>query len=258
MLTSLAVLLAAFSLVWILSLRLRDASIADIWWGPSFVVASTVYLAVSDGDPLRRTAVVSAVLLWAARLAWHIGARHQGEDARYRAWRDQHGARWWWFSYFKVFVLQGVIAWAVSWPLFVAIAAGAPPFPTAWDVAGLALFAVGLAFEAVADLQLRRFRADPARRGTVLDTGLWRYSRHPNYFGEAVLWWGLGLVAAGVPGGWPALVSPLLLTFLLLRVSGVTLLEAGLSSRKPGYRDYVARTSAFVPWPPRRRREPMR
>jgi len=150
-----------------------------------------------------------------------------------------------------VFWLQAAIAWMVSVPLWGALRPARPTSLTALDLAGLAVFAVGLTIETVADLQLARFRRDPSRRGTVLDGGLWRYSRHPNYFGDAVVWWGLWLPAAAV-GAWWTAVGPALMTFLLVRVSGVALLEKTLARTKPQYREYVRRTSAFVPWPPRR------
>jgi len=252
MTAALVVLLLLFSALWLASLRLANASIVDMWWGPAFVLALAVYLRFEPPAHPRGWLILGATMLWAVRLAWHIGQRNigHGEDPRYRAWRDEHGARWWWRSYLQVFVLQAVIAWIVSWPLYHA-ARGEAPFPSLTDVAGTALFIVGLLFEIVADAQLAAFKRDPASRGQVMDRGLWRYSRHPNYFGEALLWWGFGLIGTSAPGGWVGLVGPLLMTFLLLRVSGVALLERSLVKSRPGYADYVARTSAFVPWPPR-------
>lgn len=251
---ALIALLVFFSLLWLASLWFANASIVDMWWGPAFLLAAAAYLGFAPPAHQRAWAAVVATALWGLRLAWHIGRRNvgHGEDARYKAWRDQHGARWWWRSYLQVFVLQASVAWVVSWPLYFAIR-GEARFPGAWDVTGMALFAVGWMLEAVADAQLSAFRQRPANRGRVMDGGLWRYSRHPNYFGEAVLWWGLGLIGAAVPGGWVGLIGPALMTFLLLRVSGVVMLERTLISSKPGYAEYVARTSAFVPWPPRSR-----
>lgn len=248
---ALLALLVLFSALWLVSLYLANASIVDMWWGPAFVLALAAYLDFALPAHPRAWLVLGATGLWAARLAWHIGRRNvgHGEDARYRAWREQHGARWWWRSYFQVFVLQALVAWVVSWPLFHASRSGTA-FPSWLDVVGAGVFLAGWLFEAVADHQLAAFKRDPANRGRVMDRGLWRYSRHPNYFGEAVLWWGLGLIGAAVPGGWTGLAGPLVITWLLLRVSGVTMLERGLRKSKPGYADYVARTSAFVPWPP--------
>jgi steroid 5-alpha reductase family enzyme len=251
---ALLALLVLFSLLWLASLWLRNASIVDMWWGPAFVVAMAAYLGYQAPAHPRAWVALVATAVWALRLAWHIGRRNvgHGEDPRYRAWRDQHGARWWWRSYVQVFLLQATVAWIVSWPLYHAVH-GTAPFPTALDVAGLILFTVGWLVETVGDAQLAAFKRDPANRGQVMDRGLWRYSRHPNYFGEAVLWWGLGLLGASASGGWWGLVGPALMTFLLLRVSGVAMLERGLVASKPGYAEYVARTSAFVPWPPRTR-----
>jgi steroid 5-alpha reductase family enzyme len=249
---ALLALVVLFSLLWVASLWLANASIVDMWWGPAFLVAIGAYLGFEAPTHARAWVALVATAAWALRLAWHIGRRNvgHGEDPRYRAWREQHGRQWWWRSYFKVFVLQATVAWIVSWPLYYAVR-GEAAFATALDVAGLFLFAAGWLFETVGDAQLAAFKRDPANRGRVMDRGLWRYSRHPNYFGEALLWWGLGLLGASAPGGWLGLVGPALMTFLLLRVSGVALLERGLAASKPEYATYVARTSAFIPWPPR-------
>jgi len=246
-------LLAAFTVLWLLSLALRDASIVDICWGPAFLLAALVTLQSLETVSPRALTVTGLVALWAARLALHLGRRNigHGEDPRYAAWRAQHGRRWWWRSYLQVFVLQAVIAWGVGWPVHAALTSGAA-FPALTDLLGLALVLGGLACETVADRQLTSFRANPANRGRVLDTGLWRYSRHPNYFGDAVVWWGFGALALAAPGGWMTLVGPAAMTFLLMRVSGVTLLERGITDRRPDYARYIAMTSAFVPWPPRR------
>jgi steroid 5-alpha reductase family enzyme len=155
-------------------------------------------------------------------------------------------------SLLTVFGLQGALQWLVSLPLQVAPLRPGAAALGLLDAAGLALFATGLFFETVGDLQLARFRADPANRGRVLHRGLWRYTRHPNYFGDCLAWWGLWTVAAATPLGPWTIVSPLVMTFLLVRVSGVPLLERGLAKTRPGYADYVARTPAFVPWWPRR------
>jgi len=245
-------LLLLFSGLWLASLWLRNASIVDMWWGPAFVVALVASLGWQGPVTSRGWLVLGGVTLWASRLAWHIGRRNigHGEDARYRAWREQHGGRWWWRSYLQVFVLQAVIAWLVSWPLHLA-AHAAMPFPGWFDLAGALLVATGLAIETRADAELTAYKRRP-ERPPVLATGLWRYSRHPNYFGEAVVWWGFGLIGAAASGTWAALASPALMTWLLVRVSGVSLLEQGLLARKPEYALYVANTSSFVPWIPRK------
>jgi steroid 5-alpha reductase family enzyme len=197
--------------------------------------------------------VACLVTLWGARLSAHILRRRHGqeEDPRYQAMRASRGRAFWWRSLFTVFWLQGTILWFVALPLLVAVRSEQPAALTAVDGVGCLLFAVGFGFEVVGDLQLRRFKADPSNRGQVLDSGLWRCTRHPNYFGDATLWWGLFTIAAATPGGWLTGLSPALMTFLLMRVSGVTLLEQSLTASKPGYRAYIARTPAFFPWFPR-------
>ena len=253
MLTGLLAVIALGILLWLISLAVRDSSIVDIAWGPLiFLIGLTYYLALAE--PASRAHLIVALTgLWAVRLALHIGMRNlgHGEDFRYAAWRAQHPDTWWIRSYFKVFLLQGVIAWIVALPLFYAITSETPAALTVLDYAGLVVFAFGFLFEAIGDEQLRRFKADPANKGRVMNTGLWRYTRHPNYFGEAVLWWGLGLIGAATPLGWIGLVGPAIITFLLLRVSGVAMLEKTLKTTKPGYADYIARTPAFFPRMPK-------
>lgn len=257
-LAGLFAILVMLTLVWVLSVRLRDASVVDICWGPGFVLLAWLYVARFDAFAPRPIVVGVLVTLWGLRLAIHIFRRHRGEDPRYGAMRQAHGPAFWWRSLFVVFWLQAVILWFVALPLVATAAAPGPSHVTLTDVLGVLLFATGLAFEAVGDYQLSRFRSDPSNRGRVLAAGLWRYTRHPNYFGDALLWWGVYLVAASTPYGWLTAASPVVMTFLLLRVSGVALLERGLKATKPGYAEYVARTSAFIPWPPRSLSSPLR
>jgi steroid 5-alpha reductase family enzyme len=218
LLASAVALLVAMLALWALSLRLRDASIVDIFWGPAYALVAAVAAAVGAGG-----------------------------DPRYQAMRRRHGERFGVVSLGTVFLLQGALAWIVSLPVQVVRASAGGGFG-ALDAAGVALFALGFAFEAIGDAQLARFKRDPANAGRVMDRGLWRYTRHPNYFGDCCVWWGIWLVAAGTPAGLFTLPSPLLMSWLLLRVSGVPLLERGLHKRKPGYAEYVARTSSFIPW----------
>ncbi len=249
-LAGLGAVLAAFTLLWGVSLRLRDASIADPFWGPGFLLAGAAYLGAHGNVTPRGILAVGLVAVWAARLGLHLLRRNRthGEDPRYAAMRAGHGERFWWVSLGTVFWLQALLLWIVSLPVLGAVVGEAPL--GAWDAAGAALFAGGFLTEAMADAQLARFRADPASRGTVMDRGLWRYSRHPNYFGDALLWWGLYLLAVGAGAAW-TVAGPALMTFLLLKVSGVALLERSLAKGRPGYAEYVRRTSAFVPWFPR-------
>lgn len=255
-LIGLGTILAVSTLVWTTSVRLEDAGIADVWWGLGFVLLAWLYCLLSPALTPRSWLAAALITLWGARLSWHIFRRNHGhqEDPRYRAMRAAHGRAFWWRSLFTVFWLQGTILWFVALPLLAAVQADRPAVLTPVDGLGVLLFAVGFGFEAVGDRQLRRFKADPANRGQVLDRGLWRYTRHPNYFGDATLWWGVYAIAAATPDGWLTVLSPTLMTYLLRRVSGVTLLERGLQESKPGYDAYVARTPAFVPWFPRDRR----
>lgn len=248
MLIGLAAVIVLGILLWLVSLAVRDSSIVDIAWGPLLFLVGVTYYATTTAPGSRARLMMALVALWAIRLAAHIGARNlgHGEDFRYAAWRAQHPDTWWIRSYFKVFLLQGVVAWIVAMPLYYAITSASPVHFTLWDQIGALVFAAGFLFEAIGDEQLRRFKANPANKGRVMNTGLWRYTRHPNYFGEAVLWWGLGLVGVAA-GGWLGLVGPAIITFLLIRVSGVAMLEKTLKETKPGYADYIARTPAFFP-----------
>jgi steroid 5-alpha reductase family enzyme len=239
--------------VWLLSLRLRDASIADVFWGPGFALVAILSASVSPPSP-RGFLLATLTSLWGLRLALHIGARwwkKTEEDRRYQAMRATWGDRFPLVSLFTVFLLQGALLWGVSLPLQAGAALGASRPLGLQDAAGVLLFAVGLGFEAVGDAQLARFLRDPSSRGRVMETGLWRYTRHPNYFGDALLWWGIGLVGAAT-GAWWCLAGPALMTFLLVRVSGVSLLEKDIAGRRPDYVAYVRRTSGFLPRSPSR------
>lgn len=244
---------AAMGSLWVLSLVRRDASLVDVAWGPGFAGIACVAFAVSDGAPARKALVLALALLWGLRLGAHLFWRNhgKGEDFRYQAMRRHWGARFAWVSLFTVFGLQGVLMWLVSLPLQVAQVARAPETLGALDALGAGLWVVGMFFESVGDWQLARFKAHPANAGRVMDRGLWRYTRHPNYFGDCLVWWGFFAISAAVPGGAYTLVSAVVMTILLRRVSGVTLLERSLLKRRPGYAEYVARTNPFVPGPPR-------
>ena len=230
--------------VWAASVPRRDVSIVDMAWGFLVVVPAVVVSVILPAGP-RVAVALGAAILWASRLSIHIAWRHRGqpEDPRYQAIRQRNQPHFQWKSLYLVFGLQALLGWVVALPLMAAVAS-----PARWnvfDALGLVLAAFGLAYEATADAQLARFRADPGNRGKVMDRGLWRTSRHPNYFGECCFWWGMWLVAAAA-GAWWTVISPLLMTVLLLKVSGVPLLERNLDHR-PGYADYVRRTPAFVP-----------
>jgi steroid 5-alpha reductase family enzyme len=235
---------------WAVSLAKRDASIVDSVWSLMILVCGLVYAALlPPNGPLAAWMLVLAAL-WALRLSAYISWRNWGEpeDRRYRAIRERNEPGFAFKSVYLVFGLQAVLAWLVSAPL---LGARMVSEPVMWlGATGCALAAYGIGFEALADWQVARWRRTRSGSAGVLDRGLWRYSRHPNYFGEFCVWWGLGIAALAV-GAWWALVSPLLMTVLLLRVSGVTLLEQDLKARKPAYRMYAQRTNAFFPWWPK-------
>lgn len=236
---------------WALSVAKRDVSIVDSLWSLFFLLGAGVYATWIDAISPRAALVFTMVLIWAVRLSGHITRRNWGEpeDRRYQAIRARNQPGFAWKSLYLVFGLQALLAWVISAPLYTGMS-GTAPLSTL-DYVGVALWLLGFVFEVVADRQLARFKSDAANRGKVLDRGLWRYSRHPNYFGEALAWWGWFLVAAAA-GGWWTVFAPLLMTFLLLKVSGVPLLEKDIGERRPDYRAYVARTSAFIPWLPRK------
>lgn len=253
---SLLVVAAFMTAVWLLSLARKDASIVDLFWGLGFVVVAVVYLIATDGYIGRKALITTLVAVWGLRLSMYILWRNWGksEDYRYRRWREAAGGRFWWVSFFQVFLLQGVLLWLISMPILAAQFAEDPGRLTVIDLLGTLVWGVGFTFEAVGDWQLARFKADPANRGKVMRGGLWAYTRHPNYFGDATAWWGYFIIAAGTTDGYLTFLSPILMTVLLLRVSGVALLERTQAEMKPGYRGYMESTSAFLPWFPRRPR----
>lgn len=261
----LAVLIGVTTLLWLVSLKLRDASIVDIFWGLGFVI--TAWLTRLQLEAPSETSIILpiAATLWGLRLSLYLGKRNLApghgqkpqEDKRYaamRAKRPDTFARW---SLFAIFWFQGVLCLIVALPLVVGQWAPRPaelPAQHPLELIGFAIFLTGLTIQAIADQQLARFKRDPASQGQVMDQGLWRYSRHPNYFGEALLWWGVYIIVLPIPDARWTVIGPLLITVLLLKVSGVALLEKTIVDRRPNYADYIKRTSAFIPWPPRRDR----
>ena len=249
--SALPLLLVAATFTWLLSLPLKNVSYADSLWSLLLFAAGVCYALGSDPRAPRLPLVLWLLALWAARLALHITVRHlrAGEDSRYQAIRERHQPRFAVKSLYLVFWPRAILAWVVSLPLLGAFASNRP---IAWlDWAGVALWVIGFLFEVVADRQLARFRKDPANSRKVLDRGLWRLTRHPNYFGESCLWWGFCLMAFAA-GAWWAVAGPLLLSYLLLRVSGVGPLERHIGNHRPQYADYVLKTNAFLPGPPRK------
>jgi len=249
-LDGLAVIAVFAAVGWLLSLPLRNVSIVDSMWSLMFLLAALTYTAAQASPGPRAWLVITLVGLWSIRLAVYISWRNRGhgEDFRYRKIRANNQPGFAFKSLYIVFGLQATLAWVVSLPLLAAINSTAP---LGWlDAIGAALWLAGMVFEAGGDWQLVRFKGNPANQGKVLDTGLWRYTRHPNYFGDFCVWWGLFLIALAA-GGWWSVAGPLVMSLLLLKVSGVTLLEKDIGERRPAYRAYVRRTNAFFPGPPR-------
>ena len=256
-----ALLTAAITIVvlmlttWLISLAIKNASIVDIVWGLGFVLVSwAVKLAVGDdGNSGRQWLLVAMTTLWGLRLAGYLAWRNlgHGEDYRYRAMRKHHGPKFPIISLYTVFGLQGALMWVVSLPVQLGQADRSPDVGVLAFV-GIAVYAIGLFFEVVGDAQLARFKADPASAGKVMDRGLWKYTRHPNYFGDCCVWWGIALVAAESGTGAVGLIGAAVMTVLLRRVSGVVFLEKTIVKRREGYREYIERTSPFVPRPPKK------
>lgn len=246
-------IMTMMTILWIISIIIKNVSIVDLFWGFGFVVAATVYFLTTDGVVARKILILTMVAIWGLRLSTYLALRNRGkgEDFRYKKFRHDYGEhRYWWISFFQTFLLQGILMWLISAPLLGAQYYGQNEL-SVLDYAGVILWLTGLFFEAVGDSQLARFKTDPANKGRVLDTGLWRYTRHPNYFGEAALWTGYAFICVSAGSYIPVLGSVLMIA-LIIKVSGVALLEKSLKETKPQYKEYIDKTSAFIPWFPKK------
>ncbi len=240
------------SAVFLVALARRNNGVVDIAWGAGFILVSAVIFLNSGHGRARGWLALALVLIWGGRLALHIYARNRGreEDFRYAAWRRAWGNNFILRSFFQIFMLQGLLMLLVATPLLLIVGQEQPPL-NLLDGLGAGIWLTGLLFETVGDRQLAAFIRNPANRGTLMTGGLWSVTRHPNYFGEAALWWGIGVIALSAPHGWLGLIGPLAITLLLLFVSGVPLLEKKYAGR-PDWEEYKKRTSRFVPWFPRK------
>lgn len=249
---ALVIAVLLFQLVAIPALWLKKNDLADVLWGPAFPISASLALWLS-GTPLSARASLALLLvwIWALRLVVHVGARNLAttkEDVRYNNWRQQWGSTQVWRSYLQVFVLQPLILYVFLVPLLLLLATPEAPLnPLAY--LGAALWLAGFLFESIGDEQLRRFKKNPANKGKLITSGLWSWSRHPNYFGEVLLWWGIWLMCADLPYGWAAVIGPIGVSYLLWSVSGVAMTEA-LMKRRDGFEEYARRTSIFFPLPP--------
>ena len=248
------VIMAFMISLWIVSAIIKNVSIVDIFWGIGFVITCGFYFISCNGDESRKIILMSMVAIWGLRLSLYLAWRNlgKGEDFRYREFRRKYGEnRYWWISFFQTFLLQGVLMWLISAPLLGAQYFGKDTPPGIFDYTGIAIWIIGFAFEAGGDIQLALFRADPANEGKVLNKGFWHYTRHPNYFGDSAVWWGYGLICLAAGSYLPVLGS-ILMTALIIKVSGVALLEKSLKEKKPEYREYIEKTSSFIPWFPKK------
>lgn len=254
-----AIAMSAVLILWAISIPLRDVSIIDMFFAVIVLAITLSSLLLSTGSPGRKWLILTLVAIWALRMTGYLIWRNwgEGEDVRYtklRSWVADDQA-FVWLSLRKVFLLQGLILWAVTLPVQFAMTITVP-LKLGWmGTAGVAIWVIGFAFETISDMQLTRHRKNPELAGRVLKTGLWRYSRHPNYFGEICLWWGLFLLACDNPWGWTTVIGPALYTWLIVRVTGKATLEKKLRRERPDYDEYIQSTSGLIPWPPRSERQ---
>ncbi len=252
-LLGLAGIMVMMILLWLISIPIKNVSIVDIFWGLGFVLSASIFYVFADGNEVRKLLVLGLAGIWGIRLSIYLAWRNlgKGEDFRYQKFRQDYGPhRYWWVSFFQVFLLQGLLMWLVSAPLLGGqfYSNSDPGLP---DAAGVLIWLIGFIFEAGGDFQLARFKSNPANRGKLLKTGLWRFTRHPNYFGDAAIWTGFGLISMGAGSYLPVLGSVIMIV-LIIKVSGVAMLEKTLLQTKPDYQEYARKTSSFIPWFPKK------
>ncbi|UCD91162.1 MAG: DUF1295 domain-containing protein [Desulfobacterales bacterium] len=254
---NLAAVILMMIIGWLISLVLKNVTVVDSFWGLGFVMITWLTFYLTDGFWGRKLLMALLVTIWGVRLCAYLTWRNwgKGEDPRYGLWRAKSGKHFWIVSLFKVFLLQSLFLWAISISIQYGVASKTPEVITWLDLCGLILWAVGFLFEAVGDWQLAVFKSNPANKGEVMDRGLWAYTRHPNYFGECLIWWGIFLIAFSAPGSWWTILSPLIITVVLLKMTGIPLTENTLVARRPGYKDYIQRTHAFFPWFPKAKKK---
>jgi steroid 5-alpha reductase family enzyme len=248
------IIMVLMTTLWIASVIVRNVSIVDLFWGFGFVVTAGFYFLATDGSGPRKIILLTLVAIWGLRLSVYLAWRNmgKGEDFRYKEFRKNYGEkRYWWISFFQTFLLQGVLMWLISAPLLGAQFYGGGKPIGFIDIIGIALWFIGFIFETGGDLQLAAFKGNPSNKGKVLDSGFWRYTRHPNYFGDSSVWWGFGLICLS-SGSYIPVLGSILMTALIIKVSGVALLEKSLKEKKPEYREYIEKTSAFIPWFPKK------
>ncbi len=250
----LLLILLLVTILWIISIFLRNVSIVDLFWGMGFVIANGWYFFANEAITSRQILLLVLVTIWGFRLSIYLAWRNigKGEDFRYREFRKNYGEKnYWWISYFQTFLLQGILMWLISSTLWGANQNHNVNDINIIDYLGLLVWVTGFIFEAGGDYQLAKFKLNLANKGKVLNTGFWRYTRHPNYFGDAAVWWGYGILCIAAGEYW-CLFGSVLMTLLIIKVSGVALLEKTLKVQKPQYLDYIQKTNSFFPWFPKK------
>lgn len=248
------IILILVTLLWIWSVFIKNVSIVDIFWGLGFVVVNTFYVFMSGELNARKIVILTLVCIWGFRLAIYLAIRNigKGEDFRYQEFRQNYGPkRYWWFSYFQTFLLQGILIMIISLPLLGINYNNSNGNLQILDYLGVIIWLIGFTFETVGDFQLSNFKRDSKNKGKILHTGLWKYTRHPNYFGDSAVWWAYGIFSIAAGSYWQA-IGAVIMTLLILKISGVSLLEKTLKETKPQYKEYIQKTSSFIPWFPKK------
>ena len=247
------IILILVTLLWIWSVIIKNVSIVDIFWGFGFVVVNALYVFMSGELNTRKILILTLVSVWGLRLSVYLAFRNigKGEDFRYQEFRRNYGPkRYWWFSYFQTFLLQGALIMIVSLPLL-GINSSSSSGNLIWlDYLGIIVWLIGFTFEAGGDYQLMRFKQDASNKGKVLNSGFWKYTRHPNYFGDSAVWWAYAIFSIAAGSYWQ-IIGSIVMTLLIIKISGVALLEKTLNETKPKYRDYIKKTNSFFPWFPK-------
>ena len=249
-----SIILILVTLLWIWSIFIKNVSIVDIFWGFGFVVVNTFYVFMSGELNARKIVILTLVCIWGFRLAIYLAIRNigKGEDFRYQEFRQNYcPKRYWWFSYFQTFLLQGILIMIISLPLLGINYNNSNGNLEILDYLGIIIWIIGFTFETVGDFQLSNFKRDPKNKGKILHTGLWKYTRHPNYFGDSAVWWAYGIFSIAAGSYWQA-IGAVIMTLLILKISGVSLLEKTLKETKPQFKEYIQKTSSFIPWFPKK------
>ena len=247
-------ILTLFTLLWLLSVKLKNVSIVDLFWGVGFVVVNAFYVFMSGDLSIRKYIMLVLVTIWGLRLSSYLAWRNigKGEDFRYQEFRRKYGPqRYWWISYFQTFLLQGVLTMIISLPLIGVSMDNTSDSLNLLDYCAILVWVIGFSFEAGGDYQLARFKKNPENKGKVMCYGFWKYTRHPNYFGDATVWWAYALFSIAAGSYWQVIGS-VVMTLLIIKVSGVALLEKTLNNTKPQYAEYIRKTNAFFPWFPKK------